>query len=77
MWEWTGHLKSQEMAFQTQERAGAKPRGGKDETEANVPEESRAEGGVGDTCGFLLEPKESCRTILSRGTTGVTRETRM
>ena len=39
MWEWTGHPKSWGMAFQTQEIAGAKLRGGKDETEANVPEE--------------------------------------
>lgn len=48
MWEWTGHLKIREMAFQTRGLAGAKPRPGRDETKANVPEDSLS-GGLGRT----------------------------
>lgn len=35
------------MAFQAKERASADPRGGKDEAEATLSEELRAEGGLG------------------------------
>lgn len=47
MWEWKGHWKSWKMAFQAKERASADPRCGKDEAEATLCEELRAEGGLG------------------------------